>query len=71
MTKRQKRFLVEFPDDTTELIIAHPGGHIDVIEVDRGDESGDGEAEGEGPLDEVVPTPRRGHGPASSPGRRR
>lgn len=38
MTKRQKRFLVEFPDDITELIIAHPGGHIDVIEVDHGED---------------------------------
>jgi hypothetical protein len=70
MTKRQKRFLVEFPDDTTELIIAHPGGHIDVIEVDRGDESDDDDPEGEDP-DEVLPTPRRGRGPQGSPGHRR
>lgn len=38
MARRRKRFLVEFPDGITDLIVAHPGGHIDLIEVDYGDD---------------------------------
>ena len=41
MVKKRKRFLVEFPDDVTDLIVAHPGGHVDLIEVDHGDSDDD------------------------------
>jgi hypothetical protein len=71
MTKQQKRFLVEFPDDIDELIIAHPGGHIDVIEVDRGDGVDEDESEDDDALEEDVVSPERGSGTQGRSGRRR
>lgn len=34
--RARKRLIVEIADDVTEVILVHPGGHIDAIQVDRG-----------------------------------
>lgn len=37
MTKIRRRAVAEYPDDATDLIVVHPSGHVDIIELDQDD----------------------------------